>query len=76
VASPDELTPVERVLDKQGRSVAWLARQTDVSVSYAWRMLKGERPITAEFKAMAAEALGVPADLLFPVVESVQDIAS
>jgi transcriptional regulator with XRE-family HTH domain len=58
---------VERVLEQQGRSIAWLARKTGVSVAYAWRMLKGERPITAEFKTAAAEALGVPVDLLFPV---------
>lgn len=58
---------VERVLDQQGRTVAWLARKAHVSVSYAWRMLNGERPITAEFRTAAADALGVPVDLLFPV---------
>lgn len=57
---------VERVLEQQGRSIAWLSRKTGVSVAYAWRMLKGERSLTAEFKAAAAEALGVPEDLLFP----------
>jgi transcriptional regulator with XRE-family HTH domain len=67
VASSDELTPVERVLDQQGRSVSWLARQTAVSQTYAWRMLKGERPVTSEFKAATARALGVPEDILFPV---------
>lgn len=56
---------VERVLEQQGRTIAWLARKTDVSVPYAWRMLKGERPITSEFKSKAAEALGVPEDILF-----------
>lgn len=66
MGSPDETTPVERVLDKQGRSMAWLARKANVSVSYAWRMLKGERPLTSEFRAAAAEALGVPQDILFP----------
>lgn len=58
---------VERVLDQQGRTIAWLARKTGVSVSYAWLMLQGKRPITAEFRARAAEALGVPEDILFPV---------
>lgn len=58
--------PVERVLEQQGRSMAWLARKSGVSVSYAWRMLNGERPLTDEFQDRAAEALGVPRDLLFP----------
>lgn len=57
---------VERVLEQQGRTIAWLARKTGISVAYAWRMLKGERPVTAEFRAGAAEALGVPEDILFP----------
>lgn len=58
---------VERVLEQQGRSIAWLARKADVSVSYAWMMLRGDRPLTEAFRAAAAEALGVPEDLLFPV---------
>lgn len=56
---------VERVLEQQGRTIAWLARKAGVSVAYAWRMLRGERPLTAEFRASVAEALGVPDDLLF-----------
>lgn len=56
---------VERVLEEQGRSIAWLSRKAGVSVSYAWMMLRGQRPLTDEFKAKAAEALGVPADMLF-----------
>jgi transcriptional regulator with XRE-family HTH domain len=58
--------PIERVLDQQGRSMAWLARKAGVSVSYAWRMLNGERPLTREFRDRASEALGVPQDILFP----------
>lgn len=58
--------PVKRILDQQGRSIAWLARKADVSVSYAWMMLRGERPLTAEFRSAAVEALGVPEDILFP----------
>jgi len=60
----------ERVLEQQGRTIAWLARKTGVSVAYAWRMLKGERPLTREFRAAAAEALGVPEDILWPIAES------
>lgn len=62
----DSRTTIERILDQQGRTIAWLARRTGVSVSYAWRMLRGERAITAEFRTAAAEALGVPEDILFP----------
>lgn len=62
---------VDRVLEQQGRSIAWLARKAGVSVSYAHLMLTGKRPLTDDFKARAAEALGVPTDLLFapPAVE-------
>lgn len=56
---------VERVLEQQGRSISWLARKAGVSVAYAWRMLNGERPLTAAFKAAVSEALGVPEDILF-----------
>lgn len=63
--SPNEPTATERVLEQQGRSIAWLARKTGVSVSYAFRMLHGDRPLTADFRAKAAEALGVPEDILF-----------
>lgn len=66
MASPDIQTVVERVLDEQGRTMIWLARQTGISQSYVWRMLRGERPVTDEFKTAAAKALGVPEDLLFP----------
>lgn len=66
MASPDDQTAIERILDQQGRSMAWLARKADISVSYAWRMLKGERPLTSEFQDAAVEALGVPRDILFP----------
>lgn len=58
---------VERVLTKQERNVAWLARKTGVSASYAWRMLNGERPATPEFRQAVSTALGVPEDVLFPV---------
>jgi transcriptional regulator with XRE-family HTH domain len=67
VGSPETTTAIERILDEQGRSMVWLARQTGVSQSYAWRMLRGERPLTPEFQAASARALGVPEDMLFPV---------
>jgi transcriptional regulator with XRE-family HTH domain len=76
VVSPTDGSTVEQVLEQQGRSIAWLARKADVSVAYAWRMLKGERPLTPEFKSASAEALGVPEALLFPITEPVQDGAA
>lgn len=45
--------------------MSWLARKAGVSVSYAWLMLQGKRPMTEAFRAAAAEALGVPEDILF-----------
>lgn len=62
----DSRSAVERVLEQQGRTIAWLSREAGVSVAYAWRMLRGERPLTSEFRAAASKALGVPEDILFP----------
>ena len=59
--------PLERVLDQQGRSIAWLAREAGITRVYAWRMIRGQRPLTDDFKAAASRALGVPQDILFPV---------
>lgn len=61
----DSRIVLERVLEQQGRSIAWLAKRAGVDRSHALRMIRGERPATPEFRAAAAEALGVPADLLF-----------
>lgn len=57
---------VKEELDRQDRTVAWLARRAGIHPSYALRMLKGERPITDEFKAAVAIALGTDLDDLFP----------
>lgn len=57
--------PLADVLVEQERTVAWLARKCGLSVTYVWRMLNGERPLTAEFKAAAAEVLGLPESALF-----------
>lgn len=58
--------PIAGVLDSQERSLSWLARKTGKSPSYITRVLNGERNPSPEFKAKAAEALGVPQQLLFP----------
>lgn len=54
------------VLDQQERTAAWLARKTGKSPSYVTRVLNGERRPSEDFKQRTAEALGVPASLLFP----------
>lgn len=59
-------TGIEQVLRDQDRPISWLARKSGVSVSYAWKMIRGLRPMTPAFRAAAAEALGVPEDILFP----------
>lgn len=46
--------------------MSWLARRTGKSPSYVLRVTIGERRPSPEFKARAAEALGVPESLLFP----------
>lgn len=66
MASSQATTTVERVLEQQGRKLTWLAEKAGVSISYASLMIAGKRPLTPEFRTAAAEALGVPEDVLFP----------
>lgn len=54
-----------KVLEQQERSGSWLARKTGKSASYVTRVLLGQRRPSDDFKARAAEALGVPVELLF-----------
>lgn len=54
-----------KVLEQQERTASWLARRTGKSPSYVTRVLRGQRRPSADFKARSAEALGVPAGLLF-----------
>lgn len=53
--------------------MSWLARKTGKSPSYVLRVTTGERNPSADFKARAAEALGVPITLLFP--EPAEEVA-
>lgn len=46
--------------------MSWLGRKTGKSPSYVLRVTTGERRPSPDFKAKAAEALGVPESLLFP----------
>ena len=58
--------PIVAMLETQERSLSWLARKTGKSPSYVLRVTTGERRPSDDFKARAAEALGVPAAFLFP----------
>lgn len=60
--------PLQGVLDSQERTGAWLSRKTGKSPAYVTKVLNGTRRPSPDFKARAAEALGVPESLLFPEV--------
>lgn len=64
--------PLSAVLVEQERTVAWLARKCGLSVTYVWRMLNGERPLTDEFKAAAAAALNRPQTELFAAADQAE----
>lgn len=59
--------PLTEVLAVKERDQSWLARKTRKSPSYVSRVIAGERKPSSEFKTAAAEALGVPESLLFPI---------
>lgn len=58
--------PILAMLETQERNMSWLARKTGKSPSYVLRVTTGERRPSDDFKARAAEALGVPVGFLFP----------
>lgn len=51
---------LQQLLAENERDMAWLARKVDRSKSYIWRVVQGERPITAPLAAAFAELFGVP----------------
>lgn len=59
--------PLSTVLRSQERTESWLARKTGKSPSYVWRVIRGERRPSEDFRTRASEALNVPESLLFPV---------
>jgi transcriptional regulator with XRE-family HTH domain len=46
--------------------MSWLARKTGKSPSYVLRVTTGDRRPSPDFKTRAAQALGVPENMLFP----------
>lgn len=59
-------TKVEEVLAGLDRDIAWLARRAGFKYHYAWKMLRGLRPATGDFKAAVADVLERPVEELFP----------
>ena len=58
--------PLLAVLESQERPAAWLARRTGKSPAYVTKVMNGTRRPSDDFKARAADALGVPVTILFP----------
>jgi transcriptional regulator with XRE-family HTH domain len=58
--------PLLSVLASQERSASWLARKAGKSPTYVTLVVQGKRRPSADFRARAAVALGVPEALLFP----------
>lgn len=63
-------TKVEEVLVGLDRDIAWLARKAGFKYHYAWKMLRGLRPATPEFKSAVSSVLEMPVDELFPGEEA------
>jgi transcriptional regulator with XRE-family HTH domain len=66
--------PLSAVLTTQERTRAWLARKTGKSEAYVTKVINGSRRPSDDFKARAADALGIPVHLLFPVETSTESV--
>lgn len=58
-------TRLEQELASRERSISWLARKAGIHPTYAWKMVRGLRPVTDDFKAAAERELGVSVAELF-----------
>ena len=64
------------VMEEQGRSLDWLARQIDYSLSHVRNVRYGQANAGPEFRERCARALQIPAGVLFaPYVPSVVESA-
>lgn len=52
-----EIERLNRLLEKQGRTKRWLAREVELSYSYVNKILAGDAPAKSSFLEAAAEAL-------------------
>jgi transcriptional regulator with XRE-family HTH domain len=59
-------TELERILEEQGRRRDWLAARIGCSPALVTMVAKGQRRPSPEFRAKAAEALGIDPTELFP----------
>lgn len=57
-------TPLDRIMDDQGRRSQWLARRVGVSESLVRYWRSGERRITERFLPSVAQALGISVEEL------------
>lgn len=49
-----------KLLERDERNLAWLARKTGWSLSHLYRVTIGERPVSRDLAAVLAELFGVP----------------
>lgn len=57
--------PLWDILKTQGRSIAWLARQTGYSANYLYLIKMGTRPPSPEFMRRVSAVLQLPERALF-----------
>lgn len=55
---------LQTILQDQGRRIYWLAEQSDVSPSLLYRIMKLQRPLTADVAARIADVLDMPIEAL------------
>lgn len=56
---------VQQILRAQERTVTWFCRRVGISRALFYRMERGERTMTADYRERAADVLHVPQTLLF-----------
>ena len=61
-----ETSPVYRISERYGLTLAELAERLDISIPYLWRIEAGERPITPWIAMAAQQRLGIRRNLLRP----------
>jgi transcriptional regulator with XRE-family HTH domain len=62
----DGMTPAQRVIQEQGRSIAWIARKLGMDRTYVSRIIAFRRPMPPGFAESLATLLGVPVDFITP----------
>jgi transcriptional regulator with XRE-family HTH domain len=60
---------------KQDRSASWLSKKAGFDASYAHKVMSGDRTPSPEFRARAAQILGVDEATIFPVETPATEVA-